>query len=181
MTITESQKKELQQHLEQVAEELGCVIEQRKGLHGMMYVEERPPRVEIPTLESHTLTGIGIASPLISYYIGLHELGHVYHGHTQGRPPYKDEVHYFTNGVLKSEAEAWKYALDNAKIPPTERERSFMLRCIMSYYKSARYAPKQKVNRLLNGNRHWFTFQYDEPDEFFWQVAEELGYKQARK
>jgi len=180
VTITESQQEKLQTHLEQVAAELGCVINQRKGLHGMMYVEERPPRVEIPTLESHTLTGIGIASPLISYYIGLHELGHVYHGHTQGRPPYRDEVHYFTNGVLKSEAEAWKYALDHAIIQPTKRERSFMLKCIMSYYKCAKHAPKKKVNRLRNGNRHWFTFQYDEPDEFFWQVAGELGYNEAQ-
>lgn len=45
----------------------------------------------------------------ICYYIGLHELGHIAHGHCDDR-----EMWYEVNKI-EGEAEAWNWALDNSQ------------------------------------------------------------------
>jgi len=165
----------LQSNIESIAKQLNCVMQQGLNIAGMMYVEERPPRIEGPILAPD------IFHPTIesSYFTMLHELGHVYHKHTQGRPPYQNEKFYFENGVLKSEAQAWEFALDNSLIEPTQIERDVMVhKCIMSYYNSSKTA-NGKPHRLWNGNRHWIEFIYDEPDTYFWNVINRMEGKQS--
>ena len=159
----------LRTHLEEIARNLGCKIEW--GFEGMMYAEECPPRIETPFLEKQEM-GIGkssvslhIPSVEAAYLIGLHELGHIWYGHTQGRPPHENQIHYFENGVLKSEAEAWEFALDNSLIEPSEEDRDMMLQCIMSYVKGADIKLNQ-LSRLYNGNRHHHEFYYDQRTVF---------------
>lgn len=155
-----------QLHVEQLAAELNCVTVQQANMPGMMFVEFDPPMIEGPTIleQKHFLTM-------------LHELGHVAHGHTQGRPPYQDKTFYFDNGVLKSEAEAWEWALDHC--PETEEletaTRAFMWNfCMGSYYRGSVAEKGRSGCQLWNGNRHHVRFTWDEPDEFFWSVAERI-------
>ena len=165
-------KYQLLQNIYNIAAELNCDVEFTYDLSGMMYVEENPPRIEIP--KDHFWTGESLEK---AYAVSLHELGHVYHGHTQGRPPYLNKVHYFTNGVLKSEAEAWKFALENSIVDWSEETKKFALnRCLMSYYEGAQLDKGRTDCRLYNGNRHHYAFTWDNPDEYFWNIAKELGY-----
>jgi hypothetical protein len=165
-------KYKLQQHIYDIGAELNTDIEFTYELSGMMFVEENPPRIEVPKKE------IWNVWPEKCYVVSLHELGHVFHGHTQGRPPYQNKVHYFTNGVLKSEAEAWKFALDNTMIDWSDATKDFALNtCLLSYYRAAISAGGLSGQRLWNGNRHHYAFTYDITDDFFWNVAKELGYE----
>jgi hypothetical protein len=168
--------KELQQNIEEIANELGCVINQKDNMSGMMYVEEEPPRIEGPIIKDNN-----IGSKVLSYYIMLHELGHVYHGHTQGRPPFENKLRYFENGILRSEAEAWKFALDNAIIEPNQKDVDFMIHnCIMSYYESSPadsiFKDKTNLVYLYNGDRHYHNgkYEWDEADEYFWNVVKQM-------
>ena len=161
-------KADLQVHIDEIADELGCEVKQRFGLAGMMYVEYEPPMVEIPSLAPWP----GAPTITICYFVALHEFGHVANGHTQGRPPYTEKRHYFDNGVLRSEAEAWEWALDRARVAPNKRDAAFMAeRYLGSYIQGARQA-RGRSNRLTNGNRHWVEFTYDDPNDPY--VQEQL-------
>lgn len=158
----------LQAHIRDLADELGCVIQHSPRFTGMMYVEEKPLRLEcLPVTD------------LRSYYINLHELGHVAHNHTQGRPPYTNKTFYFKNGVLRSEAEAWAWAFDHAKEPlPPDVAYNLGQESLLSYYHHAYlvgfttfgYHWGTPTKDLSNGNRHWHPFAYGEPDDLFWSV-----------
>lgn len=164
--------KTLQDHIDSLAEELNCIVIQKPGLSGMMYVEEEPPRIEGPTLKDGW-RGYG---PQAAYMVMLHELGHVAHGHTQGRPPYQDKQFYFDNGVLKSEAQAWEWALDNkvSSITLDSSTRELMWKvCLGSYYSHA-VDSKGIPTRLWNGNRHHVKFVFDEPNDFFYSIKERI-------
>ena len=163
----------LRTHIEETAHDLGCVI--NWGPPGMMYAEEVPPRIEIPFLVEQKMGWIQLPSIESAYLCGLHELGHIYYDHTQGRPPYEDKISYFENGVLQSEAEAWRYALDNSLVEPSKEDKAFMLKCITTYYDGAMNA-KGSRRKLWNGDRAYHSFVYDEPTEFFWAVMNDLGY-----
>lgn len=160
----------MQAHIDELAADLGVQIVQRYNMSGMMYVEYEPPMIEIPTLEiSPTYKTVAA-----TYLTALHELGHVFHGHTQGRPPFPEKRYYFDHGVLRCEAEAWDWALDQNRYPITKAEVAFMLDyCLMSYYRGS-VGNARSDNRLGNGNRHHVAFKYDEPDEFFWNVVERM-------
>lgn len=162
----------MQEHVEKLGTELGCIIEQAPGEDGMMYVEEEPPRIVGPTLD-----GSGLAKPTpdrllnrygypnieTRYLVLLHELGHVAHGHTQGRPPYEDKTYYFDNGVLNSEAEAWEWALDNCLLRTLQLVTVKFIhdRCIGSYHAHALAAGLDTPGRrLFNGNRDYVKFAY---------------------
>lgn len=164
--------KKLKWHIVDIGAELNCCIDWVADSRGaMMFVEERPPRIEIPRKE------LWESQPEISYAVSLHELGHVYHKHTQGRPPYESEVFYFENGVLQSEAEAWKFALDNSLVDWAPETKKFALEtCLMSYFHSS--DPLTTIY-LYNGNRHWHNGKYfwDKPTEYFWNVTKELEYE----
>src|SRR5690554_6720365 len=128
----------------ELANLLNCEVRQSECFknYGMMYVENEPPYIEVPPIKNQ-----------IDYLINLHELGHVYHGHTQGRPPYQDKKFYFENGVLKSEAQAWEWTLDHCIGDVTDESRVFMWdTCLGSYYRGYQEAQGQPT-RLLNGNR----------------------------
>ena len=155
----------MQRHLDELSRDMGCDLVQGLDMPGMMYVEMG--YVEGPTLNSN----MGL---LNSYYVCLHELGHFALGHTQGRPPHQDQVEYFRNGVLRSEAEAWEWAMDNALVPPNSLTRLFMWdTCLGSYYRHA-VSLAGKPTRLTNGSRHFVEFTYDPPDDYFRAVRERI-------
>jgi len=160
-----------QEHVDKIAGELGCLVAQRPGMAGMMYVEYEPPMIEGPVLGSKF-------SIEADYYVMLHELGHVFHGHTQGRPPYNEKKFYFENGVLRSEAEAWEYAIDTSLLGPegfsAETGRFMWERCMGTYYQGAVWAGGRGNQRLGNGHRHHVAFTYDEPDAYFWSIKERM-------
>lgn len=158
---------------------------------GMMYVEfgfvEGPkitgPDNHYPNAESQYLTC-------------LHEIGHHHWGHTQGRPwtdEYKrispdweywdgyweDREAYFNNGVLKSEAQAWNYALDHCEIPSEEilpETRKFMWEtCLGSYFRGAQAAGFDTPGQMLyNGDRHHVKFAYGKPDRYFMETKRRI-------
>lgn len=154
-----------------LAKELGCEVRQYdQNTPGMMYVEFG--YVEGPTLDP---------GPKLQerYMVNLHELGHFALGHTQGRPPKNNERWYFENGVLRSEAEAWEWALDHSIIPDEDYYRDtqkYMWEtCMGSYYRSSVWAGYEDPNQYLyNGNRHYVAFKWDEPDEYFWGIKKRL-------
>jgi len=168
-------KTELQEHLSFLAETLGCRLDQ-PGIDtpGMMYVEFG--YVEGPKL-SREITN-SYSNLQSRYMVNMHELGHFARGHTQGRPPMQNKRWYFTNGVLKSEAEAWEWAMDNSILSAYENDtKSFMWeRCMGSYYRGSQMdGYTRNDNRLFNGNRHHVAFKWDRPDEYFWEVKERLS------
>jgi hypothetical protein len=151
-----------QKHIEDIAEELNCKLIQKPNLPGMMYVELG--YIEIPTIKNQ-----------IDYLTALHELLHFKDGHTQARPPYQDKTFYFDNGVLKSEAQAWEYTLDNCIDEITDESRRFMWDvCLGSYYQNGYLDAKGKPSRLWNGNRHHHEFIYDHPDEYFESIVKRI-------
>lgn len=161
--MEKSRKDKLQEHIDKLARDLNTIVVQEPGKPGMMYVEYEPPMIEGPKLIHQK-----------DYFVMLHELGHVFHGHTQGRPPFDDKTYYFDNGVLRSEAEAWEYALDTSLEEPTYDTRQFMWNiCLGSYYLGAVHAEGKKT-RLYNGNRHHVQFVFDEPDDYFWSIKERI-------
>jgi hypothetical protein len=145
-----------QAHVNSLAAELGCEVRQEPHMinWGMMYVEFN--YVEGP-----------IITDVSDYLILLHELGHFALGHTQGRPPKQDQRFYFDNGVLRSEAEAWNWALDRSSPGLAVKTRRFIWDvCLGSYYKSY-LSCKGSTTRLGNGNRHHVAFVFDHPDSYF--------------
>lgn len=161
----------LEIHVQQLCEEHGIQRDYKNEFGGMMFVEESPPRIEVPPIQTRHMT------PVQSYMVSLHEIGHCVKGHTQGRPPHQDKTYYFDHGVLRCEAEAWDWALD-------ERVRDFDFtvadcamfasRCFGSYIRSARMYGSKWV-RLGNGNRDHVSFKYDDPDgDYVQQVYRRL-------
>jgi hypothetical protein len=153
-------------HIDKLAKELNCQldIDPKFKNTAMMYVEENPPRIEVPTIVDQ-----------ITYLTNLHELGHVFHGHTQGRPPHETERFYFDNGVLHSEAQAWEWALDNCIDEIQSASRLFMWNnCLGSYYLHGYIAAAGKPDRIQNGNRHHVEFIYDEPDAYFTSIVKRI-------
>lgn len=156
---------EMQRHIDELADAVGCDVTQRDGMPGMMYVEYEPPLIEGPLIKEQK-----------DYFVMLHELGHVAHGHTQGRPGYEDKTFYFDNGVLRSEAEAWNWALDNAEEEADLATRAFMWTvCLGSYYYSMKaWGWGRPGDRLGNGNRHHVAFAPDKPDGYFWATVRRI-------
>lgn len=136
---------------------------------GMMYVEFG--YVEGPDPDLWVLNPRRYPTREACFMVNLHEIGHAYHGHTQGRPPKTNETRYFDNGVLCSEAQAWEYALDNMDdLVLDEVTRDFCAnRCIGSYISAARAANGAPGQRLWNGNRHHVAFTFDDPDDEYVQ------------
>jgi hypothetical protein len=165
--LTWQQMSKYYQHIAKLAKELNCclVIDVKFRTSAMMYVENG--YVEVPPIENQ-----------IDYLINLHELGHVAHGHTQGRPPHEDKKFYFDNGVLRSEAQAWEWALDQCIDKTIEASsRVFMWdTCLGTYYDGAiaAIAMNKSDNRLLNGNRHHVAFAFDKPDEYFTSIVKRI-------
>lgn len=150
-----------QVHIDQLAKNLNCTLIQRDNLPGMMYVEFG--YVEGPTIKDQ-----------ITYLTMLHELGHIEHGHTQGRPPATEKKHYFTNGVLRSEAEAWDWALRECSEKIEDSSRRFMWDfCLGSYYRGY-LAAQGRPSRLGNGGRYHVEFTYDDPDHFFRETVRKI-------
>lgn len=149
------------EHIAKLSEDISCKVVQRPNLPGMMYVEFG--YVEAPTIYCQS-----------DYLVNLHELGHFAWGHTQGRPPKRDERFYFDNGVLKSEAQAWEWALDRCSDDLLPESRNFMWNtCLGSYYNKA-LSLQGATTRLLNGNRGFISFVFDEPDEYFFSIVKRI-------
>lgn len=153
-----------QKQILQLAGELSCklVVDEKFRTTAMMYVESG--YVEVPPVQSQ-----------IDYLINLHELGHVHHGHTQGRPPHQDKRFYFDNGVLRSEAQAWEWALDKCLDEISPESRLFMWdSCLGTYYLYGYLTKGNNPDRLLNGNRHHVEFVWDKPDEYFTSIVKRI-------
>ena len=152
---------ERQAHVDRLARELGCRVVQQPRMPGMMFVEKG--YIEGPTIESQ-----------IHYLTLLHELGHFAHGHTQGRPPHTNLRYYFEHGVLRCEAEAWRWALDACSELLEAASRFFMWDdCLGSYYQGAVWAG-DRPSTLANGDRAYVTFVYDKPDAYFMAVMRDI-------
>jgi hypothetical protein len=83
---------------------------------------------------------------MTSYYVALHEIGHLI---GRGRAAPK----------LEREANAWQWALDNAKFPPTPGVRRGIERRLRSYLRRhARMALRRRV-------------RWPEPSHVFWTLA----------
>jgi hypothetical protein len=150
-----------QSHIDQLGRNLGCQVRQYPGAPGMMYVELG--YVEGPVIRNQR-----------DYLSLLHELGHFALGHTQGRPPYDTETYYFDNGVLRSEAEAWEWALNECEDTIEYKSRRFMWDyCLGGYYQSS-LELEGKPTRLTNGDRGHVIFTYDEVDAFFVAVVRQI-------
>lgn len=148
-------------HLEELAKELGCKVHFSTNPVGMMYVEFG--YIETPFPDDQ-----------FKYMVGLHELGHIAWGHTQGRPPHTDKTFYFDNGVLKSEAQAWEWALDHTKEALDYTTRLEMWdSCLGAYYSYSQHY-NDIPTRLTNGNRHYVEFIFDKPDSYFWSIVERI-------
>jgi len=161
-----------QAHIEKVAEFLNCKLDLKPGQRGMMFVEYEPPTIQGPVIDE--FPGGVFQSAQIKYITVLHELGHVFHGHTQGRPPFENKTYYFDNGVLKSEAEAWDYAMQNCIDEFEPSTLRFMRQCFSSYIKSA----KQRGNRkgpIDDPGRDFVEFIYDKPTPYVVSVYEKMG------
>ena len=157
--LTLNQKR--QAHINELAIKLNCRLVQQANMPGMMFVEFG--YIEGPIIENQ-----------IHYLTMLHELGHQFNGHTQGRPPHSDKTHYFDNGVLKSEAEAWDYCLNNCDEEIEDASRTFMWDyCLGSYYRHA-VLYGDKPCKLLNGDRGYVEFIWDKPDDFFIGVVNRI-------
>lgn len=157
------------EYLYDLAEQLGCELRLAPNMAGMMYVEFG--YVEGPDPYTSWLR------PQQSFAVGLHELGHFALGHTQGRPPKEHERFYFDNGVLRSEAQAWHYALDHfdyrEEVVEKETKTYMWERCLNSYYRGALLAG-DSLSQLWNGNRHHVKFIYDKPDHIFHQARQRI-------
>jgi hypothetical protein len=150
-----------QAHVDQLAREMGCQVRQAPRRPGMMWVEYG--YVDGPTIENQQ-----------DYLAVLHELGHFALGHTQGRAPHTNEHYYFDNGVLRSEAEAWEWAMNECMEPIEYKSRRFMWDyCLGSYYQNSLELAGQPT-RLNNGDRDHIEFVYDEIDPFFRSVVRQM-------
>jgi hypothetical protein len=155
---------EYQAHVDRLAREMGCQVRQAPKKPGMMYCEFG--YVEGPTIENQQ-----------DYLAILHELGHFALGHTQGRPPNTNERYYFDNGVLRSEAEAWEWAMNQCQEIIEPKSRIFMWDfCLGSYYQSALRTPPGQPTHFPpgHGDRHYVEFVFDEVDAFFFAVVQQM-------
>ena len=156
-----SQLEVYQNEIDRIARSLGCQVRQAPKMPGMMYVELG--YIEGPTIQNQQ-----------DYMALLHELGHFALGHTQGRPPHGTETYYFDNGVLRSEAEAWEWAMNECCDPLQYKTRRFMWDfCLGGYYQSS-LELAGRPTRLGNGGRHHIEFVYDEVDAFFAAVVMQI-------
>ena len=152
---------EYKSHIASISKELGCRVDMRPDIPGMMYVESG--YIETPTIKNQ-----------IHYLTALHECGHYAWGHTQGRPPHQDKRFYFDNGVLRSEAQAWEFALDRCLDELQDNSRRFMWdTCLGSYYFDS-ILHGNSPHRLWNGNRHHVEFIYDKPDAYFTSIVKRI-------
>ena len=158
------------EYLYNLARELGCGLRLEPNLAGMMYVEFGYVEGPTPYVSSEY-------TDQQAFSVGLHELGHFYHGHTQGRPPAGGLRYYFDNGVLRSEAEAWDFTFlhfmdRNEELEP-ETQRFMWHTCLGSYFRSSQ-AAGDRPSRLWNGNRHHVEFIWDEPGALFDGIRERM-------
>lgn len=150
-----------QEQVECLAAGMKCRLVQGDLVTPMMYVEFG--YVEVPTINSQ-----------IDYLACLHELGHFALGHTQGRPPKESERFYFDNGVLKSEAQAWEWALDSCIDEPTTESRKVMEWALKTYWDHALKADGFPTRIYDGGNRHHVRFVYDLPGRYFMDVLDRI-------
>lgn len=154
------------EYLYELALDLRCGLRLAPNLDGMMFVEFGYVEGPHPdTSDRYT--------PQQAFAVGLHELGHFHHGHTQGRPPFTDDTEYFDRGVLRSEAEAWDYALGHFEEREEELEgatSAFMWeRCLGSYFRGSERAA-DRPDRLTNGDRGYVEFIWDQPGPLFYDT-----------
>ena len=158
---------------DEIAKKLGCIITEDHNIDGMMYVEEEPPRIEAPILNIYKSAKYpgGLQT---KYMVRLHELGHVFYGHTQGRAPYEHKTFYFDNGILYSEAQAWDYAMNNCIDDKLDEETlSFIRNCLMSYILAGRKYHGKKTT-IPQRNSH-IEFIFDIPNQFVISTYKRMG------
>ncbi len=103
----------------------------------------RAPRIRIPEIRGQ-----------VSYFVALHELGHLAARGNRSLPQ------------LEAEAQAWRWALDHALVAPTDHTRARIRTYLRSYYERAviRRALGRRVVASIPG-----------PDSAYWRLLAELG------
>jgi len=126
-----------QQHIEQLARQLGAHIKYEENEYGGAL-----------TGSSNTQTGVLTLSPwtekfdAMQYWIALHELGHLAHNHIGSA------LLAFTGRkeqITRQEAEAWTWALDHSAFPLRSDGRVAMAYSMTSYAQTAGW-PDDDVN-----------------------------------
>ena len=151
-----------QVHVQQIADDLGCILIQKEGLPGMMYVERG--YIEGPVIQNQ-----------IDYFLVSHELGLFALGHPEAHPPNKDKGGFLDRGFLRTGARGWEWALDHTKLDPVgNAARLFMWDTCLSSYYVGYLAANGHPSRLWNGDRYYVQFVYDAPDAYFDRVVRRI-------
>lgn len=79
------------------------------------------------------------------YYIGLHELGHIFHGHPMEG---STGAQRYDSNILEGESEAWLWAFENAEEEMSEMTKQF----ISSDFALGSYA---NGNHGTRGKNYW--------------------------
>jgi hypothetical protein len=108
----------------------------------------RAPRISIPEIRGQ-----------VSYFVALHELGHLVARGNRSLPQ------------LEAEAQAWRWALDHALVAPTEHTRARIRTYLRSYYERA-------VIRRVLGRR--VVASIPSEGSPYWALLAELGDPEPR-
>lgn len=92
-------------------------------------------------------------TPEVAYFVALHELGHAATLPEEASNPFM--IHRRTEeSVLRYEAEAWKWALDNTIIPVTAEMRE-MARAALEHYRDTTPSFAAKIRPPEQWKRTW--------------------------
>jgi hypothetical protein len=97
------------------------------------------------------MISIGAVSGVVSYYVALHEIGHVI---GRGRSAPK----------LECEANAWQWAIDHAAVTPSPAVRNKIVRCLGSYHaRHVRMSRSRYVRFPPAGHVFWKLAELEPP------------------
>ncbi len=136
----------LRRHVADLASANGVDVELVDGRRAVAY-RARPSRgirarIRVPEIRGQ-----------VTYFTALHELGHLV---SPGNRSLRQ---------LEAEADAWRWALTNALVPPTPSTARRIRAKLLTYYRRAaqRHAQGRRVVAAIPG-----------PDGLYWQVAAQL-------
>jgi hypothetical protein len=106
----------LRAHIKELCAEQGIArsFSGRRG-HGSAYLHDDTREIRYSQIHSRN-----------EYFTALHEIGHILLGHRGGPSHDPDER-------LQRERDAWDWALENARVKPTQAVRGMILRSLRSY------------------------------------------------
>ena len=117
---TSSHRFPLRSHIRMLCGQIGVELDERDSLEGATAHADqwRGGKIRSNTIVVRRITD------LQAYYTALHELGHIACKHRHSDNPAR---------IIAKEVEAWEWAIDHAKQPPTEAIIQHIGRCLDSY------------------------------------------------